>query len=87
MSSYVVSPSMSDDERDIDIESDVSKLPCIVRGNYFNETGYIFFFFFFLQEDEGQGYSRGSGQYSQQVPCYFYLFKSSIFAKPEFVKL
>ncbi|XP_046458864.1 protein max-like isoform X2 [Daphnia pulex] len=38
--SYAVSPSMSDDERDIDIESD---------------------------EEDGGGYSRGSGQYSQQV--------------------
>jgi len=38
--SYAVSPSMSDDERDIDIESD---------------------------EDGESGYSRGSGQYSQQV--------------------
>ena len=62
--SYAVSPSMSDDERDIDIESDVSYQVAMS-----SQTGHVLMLFFCVvsQEDGEQGYSRGSGGYSQQV--------------------
>ena len=63
--SYAVSPSMSDDERDIDIESDVSWF--YLQFKVFQCWNLQIHLFLLLKEEDGQGYSRGSGQYSQQV--------------------